>query len=302
MFRVSDEAIPAPVRTVARGIGQIFFQENAVTGGLFTLGILVNSPLMAVGAVAGSAIGAITAGAAKFDAVEVSAGIYGFNSSLVGIATLFFFRPGVGSLGLLVVGCVVAAFLTRLMRRFVPFTTYTMPFIVTTWAVFFLGIALGVARVEPAAVVAGTPAPVVVPSIEAVFHGIGQVKFQGSIWAGILFLVGIALSDWRHAAWVLAASIIATSMAFLLHSPREDIALGLYGYNATLAAVALYLWKRSLIPPLLGILLTIPLTEYFPLSGLPTLTTPFVLATWMVLVFGWLESKYVAPQEPSIAT
>ena len=37
------------------------------------------------------------------------AGIYGFNSTLVGIATLFFFRPGVASIGLLVVGCVVAA-------------------------------------------------------------------------------------------------------------------------------------------------------------------------------------------------
>ena len=35
--------------------------------------------------------------------------MYGFNSALVGIATLFFFRPGVVSVGLLVVGCVVAA-------------------------------------------------------------------------------------------------------------------------------------------------------------------------------------------------
>jgi urea transporter len=297
MFSLSDGAIPAPIRTVSRGIAQIFFQENAVTGGLFTLGILVNSPLMAVGAVVGSAIGAATGRAAQFDEAEVSAGIYGFNSSLVGIATLFFFRPGVGSIALLVVGCVVAAFLTRLMRRYIPFPTYTTPFIVTTWAVFFLGLALGVARVEPPAVVEGASTPVVVPSIEAVFHGIGQVKFQGSIWAGLLFLVGIALSDWRHAAWVLAASIIATVLAFLFHAPREDIALGLYGYNATLTAVALFLWKRSLIPPLLGILLTIPLTEYFPMLGLPTLTAPFVLATWMVLVFGWLEGRFLAPRE-----
>jgi urea transporter len=71
----------------------------------------------------------------------------------------------------------------------------------------------------------------------------------------------------------------------------DNIALGLYGYNATLAAVALYLWRRSLIPPLLGILLSVPLTELVPRLGLPALTAPFVLATWLVLALGWLEGR-----------
>ena len=83
--------------------------------------------------------------------------------------------------------------------------------IVTTWAVFFLGLAAGVPRVAPApgppAATGAATAPVV-PSIEAVFHGIGQVNFQGNLWTGVLFLVGIALSDWRHASWVLLASVI----------------------------------------------------------------------------------------------
>ena len=63
---------------------------------------------MAVGAVVGAAIGTATAWVLKFDETELTAGIYGFNSTLVGIATLFFFRPGVMSSVLLVVGCVVA--------------------------------------------------------------------------------------------------------------------------------------------------------------------------------------------------
>ena len=61
---------------------------------------------MAVGAVVGAAIGTATAWALKFDKSEMAAGIYGFNSALVGIATLFFFQPGPMSIGLLVVGCV----------------------------------------------------------------------------------------------------------------------------------------------------------------------------------------------------
>jgi urea transporter len=71
----------------------------------------------------------------------------------------------------------------------------------------------------------------------------------------------------------------------------ENVALGLYGYNATLAAVALFLWRRSLIPPLLGILISVPLTELVPMLGLPALTAPFVLATWIVLAFGWLDGR-----------
>src|SRR5581483_6276637 len=104
-------------------------------------------PLMAAGSIVGSAIGAATARVLKFDEAEVSAGIYGFNSALVGIATLFFFRPGAASLALLVVGCIAAAVVTRLMRRHLPFPTYTTPFIVTTWAVHALGKAMGAAPV-----------------------------------------------------------------------------------------------------------------------------------------------------------
>ena len=41
MFALSDDAVPAPVRAVFRGIGQVFFQENALTGGCFALGIAI---------------------------------------------------------------------------------------------------------------------------------------------------------------------------------------------------------------------------------------------------------------------
>ncbi len=300
MLPFSDGAIPAPLRTVLRGVGQVFFQENALSGACFALGIAVSSPLMAAGAVAGSAIGAATARVLKFDEAEVSAGIYGFNSALVGIATLFFFRPGAASIALLIVGCIAAAVVTRLMRRYLPFPTYTTPFIVTTWALYFLGLALGAARVEP-----GGPTDAV-GFIGAVAHGVSQVMFQASIWTGLLFLVGIALNDWRHASWVLLGSIVgmlvgnyhATAGARALDPERlveralvENVALGLYGYNATLAAVALFLWRRSLIPPLLGMLLSVPLTELVPMLGLPALTAPFVLATWLVLAFGWLDGR-----------
>ena len=80
----------------------------------------------------------------------------------------------------------------------------------------------------------------------------------------------------------------------------ENVALGLYGYNATLAAVALFLWRRSLIPPLLGILLSVPHHRVVPVLGLPALTAPFVLATWLVLALRLARRKTVSrPSAPT---
>lgn len=308
-YPVSDLFIPEPLRRGLRGVGQVFFQENALSGICFLVGIALGSPLMALGAALGAAIGTAVATFLRFDESEVSAGIHGFNPTLVGIATFFFFRPGVGSVGLLISGCVVATLLTRVVRRYVPFTTYTAPFIVTTWVLFFLGQATGVARVTP-----GGPLEVV-GLLGAAAHGVSQVMFQASVWTALLFLAGIALSDWKHAAWVLTGSIVGMLVAshhttaaarvldpesLVQRSVPEAVALGLYGYNATLAAVALWLWRRSLIPPLLGIFFSVLLTDLVPLLGLPALTAPFVLATWLVLVFGWLDRRFL--QEPGPAS
>src|SRR5262249_61229051 len=135
-------------------------------------GIALSSPLMALGAVVGAVIGTATAWVLKFDKSEVHAGIYGFNATLVGIATLFFFQPGVTSAILLLAGCIVATVVTWLARKYLPFPTYTAPFIVTTWAVFFLGQALGALPVEPGGSMEG------VGFVGAVTHGVSQVMFQ----------------------------------------------------------------------------------------------------------------------------
>jgi urea transporter len=303
----SPVPVPLPLLVPFRGIGQVFFQENALTGLLFAVGIAISSPLGAAGLVVGSAIGCATAWALKYDRSETLAGIYGFNSALVGIATLFFFQPGAASFAMLFVGCAAAAPLTWLMRKHVPFPTYTSPFIVVTWVLFLVGNGLGVPRVAAGGAIEAQFAV-------AVAHGVSQVMFQASVWTALFFLVGIAASDRKHAAWVLAGAVLgtlvgsyhATAVARAVDPERlvdrsltETIALGLYGYNATLAAVALFLARRSLVPPLLGILVSVPITEYFPMTGLPALTAPFVLATWVVLALGRVEAKYLAPPAPA---
>lgn len=301
----TEAGIPLPLRSTLRGIGQVFFQANALTGICFAVGIAINNPLMGLGCVVGAALGTVTALLLKFDEGETRDGIYGFNSTLVGIATFFFFEPGTASIGLLLVGSVAATILTNLLRRFLPFPTYTSPFIVTTWILWAIGAGLGAKWVGPGD-------PNVADSVfVAVANGVSQVMFQANVITAILFVVGIALSDWRHATWVVVASALGVLIANYHVTPAQraidpermierfladNINLGLYSYNATLPAVALFIWRRSLISALLGVLISVPLTELVPKIGLPALTAPFVLATWIVLTLGWIDEKYLRPK------
>ncbi|MDX2038432.1 MAG: urea transporter [Isosphaeraceae bacterium] len=295
--------IPWMIRDIFRGIGQVFFQENALTGACFAIGIALSSPMMALGCMLGASIGTATARLLRFDHGLISAGIYGFNACLVGIATFFYFEPGAASFGILFSGSVIATLATWVLRKFLPFPTYTSPFVITTWVLYFVGPSLGAVWVGP-----GSPnlAPGVVGAIA---NGISQVMFQANLATAIFFILGIALSDWRHAVWVVAASAMGVLVANYHVTPAqreldperliqrflsENINLGLYSYNATLPAIALFLWRKSLIPALLGILLSVPLTELVPKLGIPALTAPFIIATWLVLIFGWFDERFLA--------
>ncbi|HZW35145.1 MAG TPA: urea transporter, partial [Isosphaeraceae bacterium] len=271
------------LRVICRGVGQVMFQGHAVTGLLMLLGIAFASPLMGLGALIGAVIGPIIAVLLRYDKGEIHDGIYGFNATLVGIAAFFFFEPGPTEFILLIVACIASTPVTWAMRRFVPFPTYTSPFIVTTWVMWGIGRALGVPAVEI------PPSPNALNMVSAIAEGLSEVFLQASIITGILFFAGLAVSDWRHAALALMGSVVGTLVGLHHADAPGDISIGIYGYNATLAAIALYLWRPSILVPLLGAMISTPITEFFkPLTGLPALTAPFVLACWVVLAIGAL--------------
>lgn len=303
---IGDKSVvnePQPVWTpvnflkiVLRGLGQVMFQGHAGTGLLFLIGIAVASPLMMAGAVIGMIIGPMVAFLARFDRQEIEEGIHGFNPSLVGIATIFFLKPEVLTWVLLVVGCVAATFLTYLMRRFLKFQTYTVPFILVTWLILIVahGIAGTMIDVMPAPA-EHTP----VGFVTEVLRGSAEVMFGANVITGILFLAGIMLSNWRHGVLALLGLIIGTLLAIYHNDPAEAIHLGLYGFNAMLAPIAIFLWRKSLLIAILAAIISVPLTEFFPSwLGIPGLTAPFVAAAWIVIAVGQLEDLFV--QKPTL--
>jgi urea transporter len=273
-----------------RGIGQVMFQGHAGTGLLFLAGIAVASPLMAVGAALGAIIGPAVARLLRFDLEEIKEGIYGFNPTLVGVALMFYLRPVALTWVLVVAGCALASLVTFLMRRFLKFPTYTAPFIVCTWVLLLVahGIAGTAIDLKPAP-------PLHTPQglFEVVLAGAAEVMFGANIVTGALFLVGIALSNWRHSLLALLGSVVGTASAYYHNDPQGTISIGIYGYNSALAAMAVYVLRPSLNLPILAAILAVPLTEIFPKTlGIPPLTAPFVAATWVVLAIGALEPYF----------
>lgn len=262
------------------GLGQIMFQESPITGLFFLIGLAVAAPMIAAGAALAVVVGTVTAAVLKFDREELRAGLFGFNASLVGMALVNAYQSVMATWLLILVGSILSTPLTLVMRRNVPFPTYTTPFIVTTW----LMLAVAQAVQIPASEAPALPQATSLQWESAVLDGVGEVMFQANHLSGILFLVGILLCSWKGAVWAAVGSLLGALLATWHHDDAAGISMGIYGYNAALAAMALALYRpKSLTPPLLGALLTVPLVEFFPSLHLATLTAPFVLASWLVI-------------------
>jgi urea transporter len=79
------------VDIILRGIGQVMFQDNPVSGLFFFVAIgwgsyAANVPQVALGGLLGIVVATITAWWLRVDRAALGAGLYGFNAYLVGIA------------------------------------------------------------------------------------------------------------------------------------------------------------------------------------------------------------------------
>jgi urea transporter len=283
------------VRIVPRGIGQVLFQDNAATGLLFLIGIVIESPWMAVGALMGAIIGPVTAALAGFDRDEIRAGIFGFNPVLVGTASLFYLQPVGLTWALVVVGCLAATFVTNLMRRHLGFPTYTAPFVLVTWIVILVAHAVAGAAID---VIRAPVSNAPVGFLNIVLRGTAEIMFGANMITGLFFIVGIAINNRTHALLALLGSMVGTILSIYHDNAVANIYLGIYGYNASLVSIAVYLWRKSLLISLLAAAITLPLTEFFPSSqlGIPALTAPFVLGAWVVILIGQLELVFMKEQ------
>lgn len=265
--------------TVSRGVGQIMLQENAATGLLFLIGVFYGSTLMGLAAILSACCGTITARLLAFDRSKIEKGFYGFSPALVGVALILYFEPVFIVWLAVIIGSIVSALLQHwFIKNKTP--VFTLPFILVTWIIIYLFQILY--PIAPPVVL--SPEFSTALDFTFIFRGFGQVIFQGSVFAGVIFFLGVFIHSRVSALYGLAGSGLAGILAFWLSAPVEAVGLGLFSYNAVLCAVVFAgngtkdgAWV--LVSVILSVIFSITMYRY----GLIQLTFPFVAATCICL-------------------
>lgn len=263
------------VKSVLRGVGQVMLQRNAATGVLFLIGIAVNSITMAFAALLGALLGTLLARLFNFPNDEIEDGLYGFNPALVAIAAVLIWSITVTGISIAIVGVVLATFIMRVMQKY-RLSPYTFPFIATIW--------LAILLMPELQTISSNKPHTSITAVDGFFQGIGQVMFQANTLTGLIFLIAIAVNNFKSTALAALGTSLGLVAALLLMWPLEQLATGLYGYNAVLAAISIPLVSQRLWLLIAGILLSIIFMHVMLMWQLPALTFPFVLATWLCVL------------------
>lgn len=125
--------------------------------------------------------------------------------------------------------------------------------------------------------------------IKIILRGVSQVMLQNNAFTGLLFLIAIFYNSWIMGLGALIGVIISTITAFILNYEKKDINDGLYGFNGTLVGIALFFFFKINILliclVILGSILSSIIMNFMHKRKLYPYTFPFVLSTWILIVF-----------------
>lgn len=291
-----------------RGASQVFFQNNALTGLIIILGIFwgahaARNLSVALGAVAGLFVSTSMAIVLNVDRASLQQGLFGFNGILVGVAVPTFLANHPMMWAYLTLGAAVSTVITLAVASVVEtwgIPGSTAPFVFTTWllllgAYSFANLPAAGAGQPPAPLVAGAGSAMlwVRDLLSILGKNVSQVYLIGNAVTGILFVVAIAISSVRGAAFAVIGSIVSLGVALMLGAKAAPLAEGLYGFSAVLTAMAVgvVFQQPSFRTTLCAILATIftvvvqtALDKALSPIGIPPLTFPFVLTMWIFLL------------------
>jgi urea transporter len=304
---VEENKLKIVVSTLLRGAGQVMFQGDARAGLCFMAGIFwgayeMGTPLVAWGAVVGLLVATVAGVVVGLPLSEGRQGLWGYNGVLVGCA----FPTFLGSTLYMWLSLILCAALSTWVRTSLErlfrgwgLTSLTFAFVSCTW------LFLMAARMLPAL----APDALPLPQLEAPdvgdwagylhgaelariwLRGVSQVFLIDSWIAGVLILVGLLWADRWAFLWAALSSGVALLGILILRGAGHDVVHGLYGYSAVLTGIALAtVYRRpGLISgcwALLGVVVTLfvqaAMNAGFLPWGLPTLTAPFCVATWLI--------------------
>ncbi len=297
---LSQGSLLSFLSTSLKGISQVILIENAVTGFIILIAITSASYIAGIIALLSAMIGTLVARWGGADSQTVNQGLFGYNSVLTGIAlTLYLSGPYDWVVAL--VGAAAAAILTAAMMHFIAQTEIpilTFPFVVLTWFILLSSYRLNIFELSNDLVpqdlsrwtldITGE-----VNWLDGSLAGIGQVFFLEKHLPGLLIFIAVFWASWKLGLYAVLGNVAAVLTSYWLGGEHSLIFSGLYGYNAILTIIAVskvFNTDHHRFAPLSGLIaacLTVPvmasLSTWLLPYGLPALTMPFVLCTWLLL-------------------
>jgi urea transporter len=290
---VADGGVPF-WRQCLRGLSCCAFQTNELTGLVFIGAVLSYSWHMAVFFVISVVVGTLVARLLTVTAVFkqptvlgfLDGGILGFNAALMGLALGNFYTLDTSLWIAVVVMAVIVAVVTVVLARWLPFPFLAAPFIGCFWLLWPNDNALGLHKIS-----LGAFPHQPVSFIPATMASMGSTLFAPIILAGVLFLLGVLVSNWRHAVIAAMGGLIAVALAVHVHVVGGAIASGFVGFNAVLAALVTYiLVAEDIRLAALAALVSTWIFSYVSLNApFPALASGFVLAVWAIMLVGWIN-------------
>lgn len=282
-----------------KGISQVILIENVVTGFIIFVAIMISSLSLGFVTFFSAMIGTLIGKFGGADIDSVSQGLYGYNSVLTGMA-LSLFLSGHDRWVIALIGAAIAAIFSSTMSHVMKNTALpilTFPFIILTWFLLLTSYRLITFKLSPGLV----PQSLSNWSLNiegetnwlhGSVNGIGQIFFLDNTLSGVLLFVAIFWAGWKFGLYAIIGNAAALLTSYLLGGEHSLIFNGLYGYNAILTIIAVSIVFRekqrfALLTGIIAACLTVPITAsvdtWLLPYGLPALTMPFVLCSWLFL-------------------
>ena len=258
------------------GFSQVLLLRHPLCGLCCLLAILLTAPSLVGGALLGALAGLLTAQRRGYDRADRQAGLYCYNGVLIGILISAVLPWSAILPPLIIAAGGLSSIITYQWRKRGGklLIAYTAPFVLLGWGTLLL------ASPSPNGFVEADP-------LYALARGVGQIFLLDNPWAGLLIILGMFIASPYAAMWAVIGSAIGGGVA-LLTEQAQTAWLGLYGFNAALAALAFSRQGEKPWMTLLAIALALlmqPLCNRLPVAGL---TAPFVIACWLM---HWLEAS-----------
>ena len=295
--------MPLSLQTFLKNISQVVLLENVWTGLLILVALWIGNWKVGLAAMVGSLLSLLTAPWFGYTKKEIHSGLAGFNSVLVAIALSIFMIMTWQTITVSLIAVIIAMPFAKAMQsvlKLVGLPELTMPFVVVTWMVLLMNSQFeflkSTVKLLPLKQIDTIDLTQPLHPIAAFFNGISQIFLIENVISGILIIAAFFIASRWAGVFVLIANTLSLVFVYVLGSDIMALNHGLFGYNLILAILALAVtfrqltfWNRYIMFFLIIILTPMlygAIATFFEPFGIPILTLPFIIVTWLLLLAG----------------